>query len=120
MYSGLIYLAGGLNELNVELNSVDCYNPVIKQWTTVASMKTKRAYFGLVVLNDHLYAVGGWNEHDGALANVEKYSVDEVRLFRFACKLFFISSGGIYGKLRIMKFRRMIGTWFNVFVLKLH
>jgi kelch-like protein 10 len=79
-YSGLIYLAGGLNELNVELKSVDCYNPVIKQWTTVASMKTKRAYFGLVVLNGYLYAVGGWNEHDGALASVEKYSADEVHL----------------------------------------
>jgi len=78
MLKGLIYLAGGLNELNVELQSVDCYNPVTKQWMSLASMRTKRAFFGLVALNGCLYAVGGSNEHDGALASVEKYSIDLV------------------------------------------
>ena len=78
MVAGLIYLAGGLNELNAELRSVDCYNPVTKQWSYVTGMKTKRAYFGLVALGGFLYAIGGWNEYDGALASVERYSIEEV------------------------------------------
>jgi len=75
---GLVYIVGGLNEMNEELQSVDVYNPVTEHWTQANDMHTKRAYVGIAVVNGFIYAVGGWNEKDGALPTVERYSVSEV------------------------------------------
>jgi len=74
----LIYIVGGLNEMNVELQSVDIYNPVTERWTHASDMHTKRAYVGVAAINGFIYAVGGWTEKDGALATVERYSVTAV------------------------------------------
>lgn len=41
-------------------------------------MGTGRAYLGVAALNDCIYAVGGWNESQDALATVERYSFEEV------------------------------------------
>ena len=77
---GLVYIVGGLNEMNGEMQSVDIYNPVTERWTKASDMQTKRAYVGVAAANGFIYAVGGWTEKDGALATVERYSVAEVRL----------------------------------------
>jgi len=77
---GLVYIVGGLNEMNVELQSVDVYNPVTERWTQATDMQTKRAYVGVSAVNGFIYAVGGWTEKDGALATVEKYSITKVQL----------------------------------------
>jgi len=74
----LVYIVGGLNEINVELQSVDVYNPVTERWMQASDMLTKRAYVGISALNGFIYAVGGWTEKDGALATVERYSISEV------------------------------------------
>ena len=75
---GLVYIVGGLNEMNAELQSVDIYNPVTERWTRASDMQTKRAYVGVAAVNGFIYAVGGWNEKDGALSTVERYSPIDV------------------------------------------
>jgi len=78
-----VYIVGGLNEMNAELQSVDVYNPVTEHWMQASNMHTKRAYVGVSAVNGFIYAVGGWTEKDGALATVEKYSVTEVQLLLY-------------------------------------
>ena len=43
------------------------YNPVISEWTTLASMLVPRSQMGCVVLDDHLYVLGGTNRHNEVL-----------------------------------------------------
>ena len=76
--SGLIYLAGGISDMSTDLSLVESYNPVTKEWLELPKMMTKRAYVGLVVLEDMLYAVGGWNQDLGALDTVERYNFQTV------------------------------------------
>jgi len=75
---GLVYIVGGLNEMNAELQSIDIYNPVTERWTHASDMQMKRAHVGIAAVNGFIYAVGGYTEKDGALASVERYSITEV------------------------------------------
>jgi len=77
-YVGLVYIVGGLDETNAELRSVDIYNPVTERCTQACDMQTKRAYVGVAAVDGFIYAVGGWNESDGALVTVERYCVLKV------------------------------------------
>ena len=70
-----------MSELGVELRTLVSYNPVTKEWRQLARMATPRAYVGVAVLDDCIYAVGGWNETRRALRTVERYSIEEVRTF---------------------------------------
>ncbi|KAG0442862.1 hypothetical protein HPB47_015542 [Ixodes persulcatus] len=76
-FTGLIYVIGGYNDLNAELDLVECFNPVTGEWKTLAPLRIRRAYVGLAVLHDHIYAVGGSNDRVPALASVERYSIEE-------------------------------------------
>ena len=76
-----MYLVGGCNDLSDELTAVESFNPVTKEWTNLPELNIKRSYSGVVVLDDCLYAVGGWNEPDGALKSVEKLDFKKVRFF---------------------------------------
>ena len=78
---GLVYIVGGFNEMNAELQSVDIYNPITERFTRPNDMQTKRSYVGVSAVNGFIYAVGGWNEKDGALATVERYSPVEVSYY---------------------------------------
>jgi len=66
--------------MNEELQSVDIYNPLTGRLSRARDMQTKRAYVGVAVVDGFIYAVGGWNEKDGALPTVERYSITEVPL----------------------------------------
>ena len=82
-------MVGGMSELGTEMRSLESYNPVIKEWTTLASLHTKRAYVGVACLDGCIYAVGGWNEDSGALKTVEKYNIQEVSHW---CFMFFFTN----------------------------
>ncbi len=77
--AGLLYVVGGMSELGVELRTVEAYNPVTQEWRQLARMATPRAYVGVAVLDDYIYAVGGWNEARRALRTAERYSIEQVR-----------------------------------------
>ncbi|KFO20880.1 Actin-binding protein IPP [Fukomys damarensis] len=74
---GLIYVMGGISNEGIELHSFEVYDPFAKRWSPLPPMGTRRAYLGVVALNDSIYAVGGWNETQDALHTVEKYSFEE-------------------------------------------
>lgn len=42
------------------LNTAEAYNPYTNTWCNVANMPTARSNFGISVINDHLFAVGGF------------------------------------------------------------
>ena len=75
---GLVYLAGGASDTGIELRLMESYNPVIKEWTTLASMRTRRSQCAMAVLEDNLYVIGGYNSAKNVLSSVEKYSIAEV------------------------------------------
>jgi hypothetical protein len=68
----LLYSIGGFF-INSYSNDVQVYNSSKNSWTKGAPMPTARAYLGVAVLNDVLYAIGGF---DGTnwLNTVEQYT----------------------------------------------
>lgn len=48
-------------------------------------MKYPRSQFGLVVLDNSLYVIGGSSKHAEVLKSVEKYSFDEDKWTEVAC-----------------------------------
>lgn len=82
--TGLIYVVGGGNDLETELSTVDCYNPVTREWMPVASMSENRINLGVVALDGFIYAVGGSNE-DGATNSVERFNPDMVSITGCPC-----------------------------------
>ena len=63
-----------------ESDKVESYNPVTKEWCSLAKMKVPRAYHGVIALDGFLYAVGGFNEFTGSLRTVEKFSIVDVSI----------------------------------------
>ena len=55
------------------LQELVAYNPVISEWTTLASMLVPRSQMGCVVLDDYLYVLGGTNRHNEVLQSGERY-----------------------------------------------
>jgi N-acetylneuraminic acid mutarotase len=68
----LTYFIGGFN-VNSFTSAVQVYNSTSNSWSNAASMLTARGYLGVAVLNDVLYAIGGF---DGSnwLNIVEEYT----------------------------------------------
>lgn len=55
---GKIYVAGGQISVDSYLKAVECYDPVVDEWTQIANMNYPRKSFGLVGKNGILYAMG--------------------------------------------------------------
>ncbi len=66
-----LYFVGGFSS-NTYSGNTQVYDPTNDTWTTDVSMLTARAYLGVAVVNDILYAIGGF---DGTnwLRTVEQY-----------------------------------------------
>jgi N-acetylneuraminic acid mutarotase len=70
-----IYVVGGFFSDGYS-NATHVYNPKNSLWSIVSGMPTPRIYLNLVVLNDVLYAIGGYAE-DSWLRNNEMYVPSE-------------------------------------------
>lgn len=79
LFSGFIYVIGGISDEGMELCSAEVYDPISHRWSALPAMVTRRAYAGVACLNNCIYVVGGWNEALGALETVEKYCPEEVQ-----------------------------------------
>lgn len=64
---GMVYAVGGFNG-SLRVRTVDSYDPVKDQWTSVANMQDRRSTLGAAVLNGLLYAVGGFDGSTGISA----------------------------------------------------
>ena len=58
--SGYLYAVGGHDGI-IYLKTVERYNPVINEWTYVASMGARRGGVGVATLGGCLYATGGYD-----------------------------------------------------------
>uniref|UniRef100_A0A3B5BAH4 Kelch-like protein 10 n=1 Tax=Stegastes partitus TaxID=144197 RepID=A0A3B5BAH4_9TELE len=69
-YNNQIY-AGGHNTVSC-VCSVTAYDPLLERWRSSAPMLRCRQYFGIAVLEDHLYVVGGCDDSE-ICGSVERY-----------------------------------------------
>lgn len=58
--SGLIYVCGGFDGQS-RLRSLEVYHPKIDEWRILEDMTTAREGAGLVVVDDTLYCLGGYD-----------------------------------------------------------
>jgi N-acetylneuraminic acid mutarotase len=68
-----IYVFGGNNGSNIAVNFTQVYDPETDTWTTGTSMPTPRWALGVTVVNDELYAIGGYDGETHLSVN-EKYT----------------------------------------------
>jgi N-acetylneuraminic acid mutarotase len=68
---GKLYAAGGRNDDDGTLSSVECFDPSTGQWSAVAAMSTVRGGPGVAVVDDKLYVVGGYDGTLAPLSSVE-------------------------------------------------
>ncbi|XP_074656230.1 kelch-like protein 12 [Tubulanus polymorphus] len=66
---GLMYTIGGEravpgeNEDTLYLHNVECYDPILKDWTNKCDMKMPRSFIATVAFGGYLYAIGGENRN---------------------------------------------------------
>ncbi|XP_033117063.1 actin-binding protein IPP-like [Anneissia japonica] len=85
IYTGLIYLFGGMSAVGTELRTAESFNPVTKETTALADMKSRRLHCSVVVIEDNIYVVGGSNARKGALNSVEQYSISNEKWTTIPC-----------------------------------
>ena len=56
---GWLYAAGG-SRGGTAIKTVERYDQVVNEWTTVKSMRLPRSHFGLAIHDGKLYAIGGY------------------------------------------------------------
>jgi len=59
-----LYVIGGFYMTSYS-SDVRVYNPSDNSWSTGISMPTAQAYFGVAVVNDVFYAIGGFDDQNG-------------------------------------------------------
>lgn len=64
--------------MGLEMKMMESFNPVTQEWQSLCPMSERRAHVGIAALDNYVYVIGGWNEHEGALSSAERYSVEEV------------------------------------------
>ena len=63
--SGLLYVVGGEcavstpHDDTMYVRYVECYDPSVQQWISLADIAIQRSFVSVVALNDYIYAVGG-------------------------------------------------------------
>ena len=70
--AGLIYAIGGLTSSGEALSTVETYDTLTGQWLPGLPMSTLRTRVGVAVLDNKLYALGGFDGHK-RLSTVECY-----------------------------------------------
>jgi hypothetical protein len=77
--NGKIYVIGGLEQpipgggWSV-VNKMEEYDPTTNTWTTKTPMPTARSGLGVGVLNEKIYAIGGWELYSVVSNKVEEYN----------------------------------------------
>lgn len=71
--SGRIFMMGGRNENKTYLSSVEYFDPMTNEWTSVAPMIKRRSAARAGVVRGDLYVVGGWCDGSTNTASIERY-----------------------------------------------
>ena len=71
-HNNMLYISGGKDKTtNKQTNSFYVYNPLTSKLKPLSNMLHPRCSHSMIVINKHLYAVGGYNNN-----TTEKYSFD--------------------------------------------
>lgn len=127
---GFLFAVGGINFEGRVLNHAEKYDPNMNSWTAVAPMAHARQGFGLLAVDDNIYAIGGTSNMNYPLTSIEKYNIftnkwqplPDVNLQRvwsaYAMddKKLYVIAGGIMGKLyeAVECFDTRSETWLSV------
>ncbi|MFQ5825349.1 MAG: kelch repeat-containing protein [bacterium] len=82
VFDNKIFILGGRSHNNGHsddgevLKTVEFFDPTRNQWEEFKDLKKKREGLAVVVLNDTLYAIGGFNEGEKFLNDIEFYDAD--------------------------------------------
>jgi N-acetylneuraminic acid mutarotase len=68
-----IYVLGGV-EQGIAINYNQVYDPIRNAWTLGTSMPTNRGWLSVVVVNDTIYAIGGFDPENRTLTTNEQYT----------------------------------------------
>jgi kelch-like protein 18 len=80
---GLIYVIGGLNHTGGSQSTVEVYDCLMDSWRLVESMITSRSRVAVAVLQNKLFAIGGYNGLE-RLSTVEVFESDVKRWKKIA------------------------------------
>lgn len=64
-----LFFAGGYDG-SQRLNSIECYDPSTKKWTSLSPMHTRRSAVGCATMDGKIYVVGGY-DGTSSLSSVE-------------------------------------------------
>ena len=70
-HNGRIYIAGGINDSNIEA-TVEVYHPETNQWQLVKQMNSPRTSFAMTLYQDRIWVIGG-NDGTRRLNSVESF-----------------------------------------------
>lgn len=110
---GCLFVVGGRDHHGHILNSGEKYDPETNQWTQIPPMSHARVGFGLVAIDDKIYAIGGSNDMSDPMTCLEEFCIytnkwrtlPEMSLKRawsayaVVNKKIYVIGGGIMGKL---------------------
>ena len=71
---GKMYITGGKNAKNHAVATVVFFDPLLAEITETTDLDMARFGHGLVMLDDHIYAVGGYGDDGKRTKHVERYS----------------------------------------------
>lgn len=89
---GVIYAVGGQTKSGNSLSTVEVYDPILGRWRDAEAMSMLRSRVGVAVMENRLYAIGGYNGTD-RLNTVEVFDAETKRWSRIAsmkCKRRFV------------------------------
>ncbi|KAJ3626674.1 hypothetical protein MTP99_017153 [Tenebrio molitor] len=103
---GRIYLAGGTDPREDDVtgksrvvNTVWSFDPASRCWFSETSLGMKRRNFGLVVIQQSMYVIGGCNERQLSLATVEKFDA-RLGIWKFVAPMHYARAGIACAKYR--------------------
>lgn len=98
---GLIYAVGGLTKAGDSLSTVEVYDPTFERWQMSNEMTMLRSRVGVTVMNNKLYAIGGYNGSE-RLSTVEAFDPVTNSWSKVApmnCKRSAVGAGTLFNRL---------------------
>lgn len=77
-HEGKLYFLGGWDGIKVH-SEIYVYTPTENRWTLAGTMAHERAFFGSTLINNRIYAIGGWQGNE-AIKSIETFEVDDNKI----------------------------------------
>ncbi|XP_039256504.2 kelch-like protein 23 [Styela clava] len=85
VFQSMVYVLGGWNGERSH-NLVQCYNPVVRSWAQIASMKMNRSWLSACVADNKMYAIGGARCENQTEDSIETFN-EETGEWEIVCEM---------------------------------